>query len=810
MIHIIKMSMNHKILQWGFLALVLSLSACKPTQQTHTPDSAQNKDGNMRTPVSQATTVSSDNLFQHPSENAASFVLSKNGTPLYDILIPIQASSAEQQSAKVLQLNLGKICKCQAKFPIINRRGSRPYISIGQTNEVRQLKRQSSSLGEEGYEILIQAKNLFFIADGPIGIVNASLAFLEEDLGVRWWSKQLYEAYFPLTPSIKVSLAPRMSKPAFEYREPYFNETQSKSYFSHNRTRVSRSVAEYPLYDWQPFKQYPPGYEQHTFRDFIPGQEFAVNHPEYYSERNGKRIVPNKYNYGTQLCLSNHTVASIVARRAKGILDKSPTATKIHISQNDGGGGFCDCHNCTKINQREGGRSGSLIYFINRVADELKQSHPKVEVVTFAYKETAVAPKNIRPRDNVIVELCTDHHWGTPLIPIEEDKNFVSLINGWNKLGTKVYIWDYAVDFSNYLKPWPNIEVIARNIKFYQQKGVKGVLLQGPYQGNNQGSDRALLKAWVWGKLLWDPNLDPKALTHDFNRAMFSDGGYEAANQYSELLDASWRQYQKDGYSIVNIDSESLDQESLGLVSKARALTKDPTQLKYIAYWEASVLYNIISRGPKEVNDIPEYNRNLDRFQSLCQEYDIKRLREQMLQKGNIERFVEDSKVNAENVRLKSTSSSIRFHEKGYFRPPVWSEEITPKVTKDELAENKYAMSLNTNIPGWRMNLYIPREYNGQTEYQLNIALRVDWRKKLTPKAGAQQAFRLFAYDEKTKGVLVSRVLLLNELRDKEYITFEVGPFSPKNNDRIVIAPYEKEFVDNYYIDYIELVPIKK
>ncbi|MEM6342617.1 MAG: DUF4838 domain-containing protein [Bacteroidota bacterium] len=757
----------------------------------------------MRSEVSQLP-PSSGNLFHHPTANATSINLSRNGIPLYDILLPEIADEAEERSAYVLQFHLQKICN--AKFPIVKERSNRPYISIGKTKAVQRLTRQSNKLGEEGYEILVEGKNLFFIADGPIGIVNASLAFLEEDLGIRWWGKQKFELYVPETSNIELSIAPRFSKPAFEYREPYFNIILSKQYFNHNRIRVSRGVAEIPTASWQPYKQFPHGYELHSFRSLVPGNEFAASHPEYYSEKNGQRIVPNQYNLGTQLCLSNHELASVVAKKAKAILDKTPTATKIHVSQNDGAGMFCDCHKCQKINQREGGnRSGSLIYFVNRVADELKESHPDVKVVTFAYKETARPPKSIQPRDNVIVELCTDLHWGQPLIPVEDDANFVSIIDGWNQLGTHLYIWDYAVDFSNYLIPWPNLEVIARNIKFYQQKGVKGVLLQGAYQGYNQGADRANLKAWVWGKLMWDPDLDFKALATDFNNAMFLSAA-KPVNQYNALMQSNWEAYYKRNKVNSPFLGDDFKEKSLKLIDQARAQTNDAILLTHIGYWEASVIYHRLIQGPKDEKDINAYNKDLDRFLYLCKTYDIRRLHEQPLQKGNIDRYVTDMRVKAENIKLSPTTNSVRFHEQGFFLPPVWDESIKPKVTKDPKAENNYAMSLSSSVLGWRMNLYMPPEYKGDKEYKLNISMRVDWNDiDLATAANDQKILQAFVYDEKTKGVLLRRFIYLHEMREDKYINFEIGNFSPKNRDRIIVAPMDKKYMKHFYVDYIEI-----
>lgn len=794
--------MSKIVSKWAFIWVAGILLACQPTHKTQSSSTDKDIDGISSPQASQMIDIS-DNLFRHPSGNASTFILSRNAKALYDILLPSAPTVAEERAAYTLQRHLRKICNCS--FQIVKGASSRSYISIGNTRSASRIERQENNLGEEGYEIQIDNKNLLFRADGPIGIVNASLAFLEEDLGVLWWGKRKNETYYPSNPNISVSLAARSSKPFFEYREPYFNSIQSKYYMNHNRLRASRGVAEYPLLSWQPYSQFPRGYKLHTFNTLVPGSEYADSHPEYYSEKKGKRLVPNKYNAGTQLCLSNHELASLVSKRAKQLLDEAPTSTKIHISQNDGGGRFCDCKRCAQINQKEGARSGSLIYFINRVADELKKSHPKVKVVTFAYKETASPPKHIRPRENVIVELCTDMHWGKPFVPISTDQKFVSALDGWQRLGTQLYIWEYAVNFSHFLQPWPNIEVTSQNLKFYRSKGVKGVLLQGPYQGNNIGAERALLKPWVWAKLMWNPDLDPQALSVAFTNAMFGKAA-GPVNRYNQLLQKSWTSYNKFNDPKANYLPNNLVPNSLKLIKEARALTNDEVQLKHIAYWEASVIYSRLKAGPKNEQDIQAYNKDLDRFLYLCNTFQIKRLREQPLNKGSIDRYISDMRVKAENIRVKPSNGKTRFHEQGFFLPPVWSEEIKPQITKDPLAENNYAMSMKSSVEGWRMNLYVPGDYTGDAEYELNVGIRVDWKKiKFDPTDKTTQILQVFVYDEKTKGVLLRRFLYVDDLKDDRYIHLTIGNFPAKYKDRIVIAKRNSDILDRFYVDYIEL-----
>ena len=77
----------------------------------------------------------------------------------------------------------------------------------------------------------------------------------------------------------------------------------------------------------------------------------------------------------------------------------------------------------------------------------------------------------------------------------------------------RIYIWDYNVNFSHYLAPMPNLDVIAANIRFWVTNHVEGVDDAGRLSGAGRRDE---LKSWVASKLLWDPSRDEKALTQDF------------------------------------------------------------------------------------------------------------------------------------------------------------------------------------------------------------------------------------------------------------------------------------------------------
>ena len=80
------------------------------------------------------------------------------------------------------------------------------------------------------------------------------------------------------------------------------------------------------------------------------------------------------------------------------------------------------------------------------------------------------------------------------LRPLTDPSNaaFTTDIVNWNKISDRLYIWDYVVDFHAWLMPWPNYFVLAPNIRFFRDHGVKGIFEEGNYK--SYGGDLEAMK----------------------------------------------------------------------------------------------------------------------------------------------------------------------------------------------------------------------------------------------------------------------------------------------------------------------------
>jgi len=448
----------------------------------------------------------------------------------YRVVIPANPKDSEKKAAAIISTRFEQISG--AEFPVVEENTAFKHsgyeISIGSTRLFRKAQITPKNLGKEGYSISVKGNTLFIYGGGLRGVINGAYSLLEEDLGCRWYSQISDDV--PTMSNLTFSPAERSFVPKLDIRDPFYFEAWDTNWSLRNKTNA-------------PYASIPKGWGGnsryalfvHTFWHFFSPDEQFKDHPEYFAEVNGKR-------QPTQLCTTNPDVIKGTIEKCRETLKADPEATLISISPNDGRG-YCECANCSAIDKAEGSKSGTLLKFTNTIADALKAEFPQVTFITLAYLDTFYPPKNIRPHDNVAIQLCTDSHaWRFQFCYVTESKDFQSAMKAWAAIGAKVYIWDYTCDFVHYLVPMANMPVLQKNIQFYVANNARGIMLQGDYMAD--GSDMVDMRAWVWAKQLWNPNLETKSLMKDFIYGYYKESATPIW-KYNMMIWNFWEKYHK-------------------------------------------------------------------------------------------------------------------------------------------------------------------------------------------------------------------------------------------------------------------------
>ena len=440
-------------------------------------------------------------------EGAGGMSLASNGKAQSVIAVAKGASAVEQCAARELADYLGQVTGASFQITSPENAGERAVIAVGPGAAKAispDLKLDIAALGQDG--IVVQTRRPHLILTGADGAARGTLyavyTFLEDTVGVRWWTSA--DSFVPRKgdlqiPDLNVTYVPKLF-----YREPYYRDLIRSPIFP-ARLKVNGHYEEVPaeygghciIAGWC-----------HTFYELLPPDKYFDKHPDWYSEVEGKRTTK-----GAQLCLTNEEMRKELTRVALEWLKNTPNAMMISISQNDCGG-RCECSNCKRVEEEEGAPSGVLVRFVNAVAEDIEKEYPHVLVETLAYQYTRKPPLHVKPRKNVVIRLCSiECDFAHPL---DSDANarFRDDIKAWSAIAPNLYIWDYVTNFSNFLAPHPNLRMLAPNIRFFLKNNAIGIFEQGD-EGNSVG-DFVRLRVWLISHLLWDPSRDVDRLMDEF------------------------------------------------------------------------------------------------------------------------------------------------------------------------------------------------------------------------------------------------------------------------------------------------------
>ena len=430
-------------------------------------------------------------------------ILSKNGIASASIVLPDQPDEWEQKAATALQSYFKKIG--EVDMPIVKEATGKTHIYVGKPTNLR--------LAKEAIAHQVVDQDLYIMGGSSKACLYSVYVFLERAFGCRFYSPDVEKV--PIQNQIKVS-----RNLNYQYQPPVTTRTvHARSFYDHPDFAHKLRVTD------EAFPTYVPEARVHTFHRFLPADHFFQSHPEYYALRNGKRIP-------TQLCLTNDEVLSIVKDSVAAYLGRHPSAEVISVSQDDNTQ-YCQCDRCEDLHHAEDSPAGSMIHFVNQVAEEF----PDKQISTLAYQYTRKAPKNIRPKENVLVTLCSIECDRSA--PIDEKcQAFTKDLQDWSKISSNIRIWDYTTQFTNFLAPFPNLHTLQPNIDLFRTNNAKWIF----EQHSNQPSELFELRAYLTAQLLWQPTADPAIIMDDF-----LNGYYQAAAPYvKSYIEQVHREMQRD------------------------------------------------------------------------------------------------------------------------------------------------------------------------------------------------------------------------------------------------------------------------
>lgn len=361
---------------------------------------------------------------------------------------------------------------------------------------------------KDSYVISGKGGCLFLYGEGEKGTLYAVYDFLERFGGCRYYAA--HEVDIPDLTGLRMPDTMIVEKPAFEYREMlYYMPNHDSVYADWHHLHTRKDLHR----DWGMFV--------HTFKDLIPASRYFESHPEWFSLCDGRRVRDG------QLCLSNSEVMEELCRRLADTISKRPDAQIWSVSNNDNYN-VCQCPDCRRLDSLYGGPTGTLLHFINQVA----QRFPDKTISTLAYQYTRQAPRGLRvkPDTNVNVMFCSiECGRELPIADNPKEASFRKDMEDWQQLTDNIFMWDYVVQFRNFWNPFPNLHVLQPNLQYFRNHGVRMMFEQAT--GENNITSWMELRGYLIAKLLWNPDLNVDSLVTDF-----CNGYYGLAGSYVKTI----------------------------------------------------------------------------------------------------------------------------------------------------------------------------------------------------------------------------------------------------------------------------------
>lgn len=451
------------------------------------------------------------------AENASSFgmktIARRGEKSAYSIVLPPNPSPSQGYAAKQLRFILEKLTGVY--LPIVADRdfkgGRAVYLGRdpGGTGE----------LGMDGNRLVVKGDDLYIVGSSLRGSLYGVYELLETYGGAGWYEWNC--AHYPRLDSFSVPANLDWSDvPVMKMRDPCgweaINNPDIAAYWRFNGAGNGfPNAPKAPAHLGGCSYWFPKGNSAaHTFLSLVPPKKYFDTHPEYFSEINGVRR-----NGFTQLCLTNPDVLKIATAEVMRMLDAEPHVEFVGVSANDWKFN-CTCKNCKAIDDYEESPAGSLIHFVNAIAEEVEKKYPKVYVQTLAYLHTRKAPKHVRPRHNVVPTLCPiECDFGHPLRTGRNVRNvnFRRDMEAWAAITDKLYIWDYVTDFGWLMGAIPNIYVMQENMKYFRDNRTAFIYADG---GSFNGEFSAL-KSYLVSKWMWNPDFSADRLINRYLEGSF-------------------------------------------------------------------------------------------------------------------------------------------------------------------------------------------------------------------------------------------------------------------------------------------------
>ena len=330
--------------------------------------------------------------------------------------------------------------------------------------------------------------------------------FLENYLGVTWLFPGELGLALPTQDEFRLPETDVVLRPAFVSRiytglllpDPD-QMLPFRTTYQHTELHANRHFFE--AYDYfKSLKLHYLTHATHAIVNIYPVRQYAVEHPDVYPLKDGKRHIPPLrkdaagHYQAWHPCYTNPKVQQIAIEKAKATFARGGHCFSLGI--NDGLRVQCECEVCRKVGWPE-----AYYQYVTRVAEAVEEHYPPHMVGVLAYGDVRHPRADLRLPENVLV--------------LVTGARLVKWARHAEHLGTYEYCYGGGYGLPNF-----PLKAMIRNAAYYREQHAK-VYRAEVYPVWAFDAP----KVYILSRLLWDPDLDVDAALTRYCNAAFGAGG---------------------------------------------------------------------------------------------------------------------------------------------------------------------------------------------------------------------------------------------------------------------------------------------
>jgi len=477
--------------------------------------------------------------------------IARDGKPKAEIIVAPAASPTERYAAKELQHWLSTVTGVALPLADKATEQASTKLFVGRAL-ARGFRKDLAELGDtDGFAIRQKrgSPDIHIFGSIPRGTLHGVYAFVEGNTDLVWARPEpAVGTVYSLTPALSATYTDALEKPKSSLRGWGWTMSVARDepvWGSRNRANWLGYYSEANLLMGS---RYSPAGGGHGLKACMPDAKYFDSHPEYFPLIDGKRIRRG------QLCFLAYEMLPTYLANLRAYLDAKPGCDGMNIAVTDNWL-VCDCPRCLAPLKLEDGtivkpddpafRSAQYFTFLNKIAREIRKSHPKAILLTYAYIFTVVPPP-LKLEPNIRVMYC-------PFV--KDDKFEISDAKrngqwraytiGWGKATPKTWLREYYGCAAGF--PRPLEYTVKRDLLFCLENNIREFNSETPIDRDdkrfipnpNHVWDVSAMTMWVITRLWWDPGQDVDALRDYYLTRTYRESA-PAMKAYYELIRKSW------------------------------------------------------------------------------------------------------------------------------------------------------------------------------------------------------------------------------------------------------------------------------